>query len=78
MRTNHADDPGAVYDAMREAANRLLGVLVSRSDLRATGLTDELLRAQDVRRRIRAVDLDDLDAQRKLAAELRAERERLT
>ena len=68
--TTVPDDPVAVYDVLREAANRLGGLYVQR--VGAGGLDDPAivaLRALDAE--VAAVDPADIAAQKELTAELR-------
>lgn len=68
------DDPVIVYDTMRECANRLRARIIARASAAGEDPTDALIA---VERRIGAVDIDDLDAQRALYNEFKQEREAL-
>ncbi|MET9326773.1 hypothetical protein [Tsukamurella sp. NPDC003166] len=69
------DDPVVVYDVMREAANRLIAEFAARGRDAPGKWID---RARDVRRRVRAVSVEDLASQKALTAELHRERELLS
>lgn len=71
VQTGTTTDPVVVYDLLREAATQLVAQYARRADHGVLGAED-IAAIRAIRADVSATDPSDIDAQRKLTAELRA------